>query len=381
MGAHDIGVTGGSGGLTAKTSAPTSDPAPAWNRFASWSALDARLALLAFLALLMVSAFVPIGAGPSEVTTKGLVEALNDDGTGPKRPRDDDLALYDIAIERIQRGEHYYDFIVEEQRAAQYPVTPGIAVRLPTLAYINAWLGKAGQTAAAILLLIAVAIAWWRRLGDEPGGKRYRAMGMALLMMSASLGLTRYFFVLHELWTGMLLALAFGLHRPGRWRWSVVVAALAVSIRELALPFILLMAAMAFWRRDGKEGAAWSALAVAFLALLLGHLYLVAQQVLPTDPSGQGWLYLRGLSGWMSNVALSSNLRFLPHWIAGPAIILAMFGWAAWRSSAGLFGLLLYLGYGLTFMIVAVPTISIGECWSRRPCSSALPLCQWDCRR
>jgi len=352
LGAHDISVAGGSGGATANANART---VPGWNRFAHWSAFDARLALLAFFALLAVSALVPVNAGPSEVKTKGFVEHLSDDGTAAKRPRDDDLALYDIAIERIQGGEHYYDFIVEEQRAARYPVTPGIAVRLPTLAYIDAWLGKTGQTIAALILLFAVLAAWWRRLGDEPGGKRHRAMAMALLMMSASLGLNRYFFVLHELWAGMLLALAFGLYRPGKWGGALAVAALALAIRETALPFVLLMAALAFWRQDWKEGAAWSGLTLLFLALFGVHLHLIAQQVLPSDPSGQGWLYLRGLSGWVSNVALSSNLRFLPSWLAGPVVIVAMLGWAAWRSPAGLFGLLFFLGFGLIFMIVGRP--------------------------
>ncbi|MBV1918220.1 MAG: hypothetical protein KUG65_09200 [Sphingomonadaceae bacterium] len=318
------------------------------------------MALLAFLALLVVSAFVPVEAGKSTVSTQSFSENIAHDEKSPERPRDDDLALYDTAIERIQLGENYYDFIAQEHRAANYPVTPGIAVRLPTLAYINAALGKGGQIAAAMLLLVAVMAAWWRRLGVEPGGRRHRVMAFALLFVGASLGLNRYFFALHELWAGMLIALAFGLHRVdrgsgGKWGASLLVAALAVAIREHALPFILLMGAMAFWRRDWKEGAAWSALAVAFLAYLAIHLHIVAQDVLPSDRQGQGWLQLRGLSGWVSNVALSSNLRFLPHWLAGPAIAMMMLGWAAWRSPAGIFGLLLYLGYGLAFMIGGRP--------------------------
>ncbi|MCX7864839.1 MAG: hypothetical protein N2423_07380, partial [Novosphingobium sp.] len=82
------------------------------------------------------------------------------------------------------------------------------------------------------------------------------------------------------------------------------------------------------------------------------HLSIIADQVLPSDRHGPGWLVLRGLSGWLSNIVLSSNLRFLPHWLAGPAVILAMLGWLGWRSHAGLFGTLLYAGYGLAFMIV-----------------------------
>lgn len=358
MGGDGIGIAGKPDGLNVAPLARCGDPA--WNRFAGWSPLDARLVLFGFLVLLVASAMVPVEAGKSKVSTQSFTENIAGK-PAPARERDDDLALYDRAIERIANGEHYYDFIVAEQRAANYPIRPGVAVRLPTLAYINAWLGTPGQIAASLALLAAVLLAWWRRLGEEPGGKRHRVLAFALLLVGASLGINRHFFVLHELWAGMLLALAFGLHRPsgsgkdGRWGWALAAAALAVAIREHALPFIALMAAMAFWRRDWKEGAAWSALALAFLAFLGVHLHIIAQQVLPSDPQGQGWMEMRGLSGWISYVALSSNLRFLPGYLAGPLLMLAMLGWAAWKSPAGLFGLLLFGGYGLLFMIAGRP--------------------------
>lgn len=329
------------------------DAVPVWDRFAHWPRLRARLALFALLAILLAAAWVQIDAGPSTVKTATFAETL----TGAKadlaeRPRDEDLALYDRAIKRIQHGENYYDFIVAEHRRADYPVNPGLAVRLPTLAYLDAWLGDAGQIAAAILLMFAVLFAWWRRLGEEPGGTSHRALTAALLFVGVSLGLNRYYFVLHELWAGMLLALSFGLHRPGRkWLASLLVAALAVAIREHALPFILLMAAMAFWRRAWREGAAWSALAAVFLVALAVHLHLVAAQVLPSDPPSPSWITFRGLSGWLSNITLSSNLRFLPHWLAGPLIVLMVFGWSGWKTWAGTFGTLLYLGYGLLFLV------------------------------
>jgi hypothetical protein len=344
------------GGNAGRTAGIAETGAPAWDRFAHWPQFRARLALFGLLLVLLASALVPIAAGKSEVKTKGFVENMvGGEGKGPKRPRDDDLALYDRAIERIEKGENYYHFIVEEQRRSNYPVTPGLAVRLPTLAYIDAFLGKTGQTICAILLMLAVLVVWWRRLGEEPGGGNRRLVTLSLLFVGASLGLNRYYFVLHELWAGMLLALAFGLHRPGKWMASLAVAALALAIREHALPFVLLMAAMAFWRRDWKEGAAWSALAAVFIVALTVHLQIIAAQVLPSDRSSDSWLVMRGLSGWLSNIALSSNLRFLPHWVAGPLIVLMVAGWAGWRSPAGLLGTFLYLGYGLAFMIAGRP--------------------------
>lgn len=331
---------------------------PLWDRFAHWGALPARLLLAALIILLAASALVPINAGRSTIRTRNFVEVMvKSNDAGLNRKRDEDLALYDRTIERIQHGESYYQFIVAEHRLAHYPVRPGLAVRLPTLAYLDAWLGVPGQFAAAIALLIAVLIAWWRRLGEEPGALRRRVMAIALLALGASLGLNRDFFVLHELWAGMLLALSFGLHRAksgqsaGRWGWSLAAAALALAIRELSLPYVLLMAASAFWRGDRREGLAWTGLAALFFAALAWHLHIIAAQTLPGDPLSATWLEMRGLSGWISNIALSSNVRSLPHWLAGPLVMLAIFGWASWRSAAGAFATFLYLGYGLAFMI------------------------------
>ena len=175
---------------------------------------------------------------------------------------------------------------------------------------------------------------------------------------------------------GNVLALAFGLHRPGRrWAAALAVAALALAIREHALPFVLLMGAMALWRRDWREGAAWGALALAFVGGLAVHLHFVAQQVLPSDAEGPDWLVLRGLSGWLSSVILSSNLRLLPHFVAGPLMVLMLLGWAGWKSAAGAFATLLQLGYGLAFMLagrpdnyywgaMVAPTLAMGLAWA-----------------
>jgi hypothetical protein len=338
----------------------------AGDRFAGWARFPARLLLLAVVLILIAAALVPIKAGKQETEIAAITDVIAGKvNKAAERPRDDDLALYDRVIERIGKGENYYIVTAEEHRQADYPLRPGVAVRLPTLAYLAALLGDTGRGAevvvpgllvAAIALLVATVAAWWRRLGAEGMSGRERRFAIAFLCLGASLGVNRYYFVLHELWAGMLLALAMGLHRPGkRWLGALLVAALALAIREHALPFVLLMAAMAFWRRDWKEGAAWSALVLAFCAYMSWHLGQVAQHVLPSDAMGPAWLELRGLSGWLSTVVLSSNLRQLPHFIAGPLVMLMVLGWAGWKSPAGAFATLLYLGYGLAFMIAGRP--------------------------
>ena len=323
-----------------------------WDRFAGWDRWPARILLLVVAALLVLAAIAPLSA--SLDGKRSEVPSLIGDGPPDgqtESERDDDLAFYDRVIERVGHGENYYDFIVEEQRARHYPVRPGLAVRLPTLAWIHASLGEPAMIALAIALLFACIWAWWKRLGEEPGGAPFRLLGTALMAMGGSLGLNRSFFVLHELWAGMLIALAFGLHRPGRWGAALFVTALALALRELVLPFVLLMAAMAAWRKDWREATAWIMLVAVFAAIMAWHLSLIAAQEVPSDPVGPDWLVLRGLSGWLGNIVLSSNLRLLPHELASPVVILMALGWAGWKSSAGTTGTFLYLGYGLAFML------------------------------
>lgn len=314
-------------------------------RFADWPPFLARLALAVLIALLLASALVSVN---DPAGAEGSLETGQGDG---------DLAFYEAVTKRVRDGGNYYDFIVPEQRSHDYPVNPAFAVRLPTLAYGNAWLGAFGQIAAALLLMLGVIAAWWRKLREDPALGRSAGMAVAMVCVAASLGVNRTFFPLHELWAGMLIALSFGLHRigtngqGGRWSGALLAAALALAIREHALPFVLLMAATALYHRNWREAAAWCALTVLFSAGMAWHLALVTREVLPSDPHSAPWLVLRGLSGWLANVVQSSNLRWLPHWLAGPAVVLMAFGWLGWNSRAGTFGFLLSAGYGLAFML------------------------------
>lgn len=334
--------------------------AAGFDRFGHWRTGPARVLLALVTALIVLAALTPLTssegiASPPSITGTATTSA-------PPRERDIDLKLYDAVITRLRHGENYYSVIGEEHRRSNYPLHPGFAVRLPTLALLEAALPPVALIPLSVALTGAVLLVWWRRLAGEPGGKDLRLMAIAALAFGVSIGTTRYFFVLHELWSGQLLALAFGLHRlpqePGgdsRWLGAWLAAAAALAIREHALPFVLLMAAFALWHRRWTEGAAWAGLVLIFLAAMAVHLHVVAGLVQPGDPPSASWLTLRGLNGWLSLVVLSSNLRWLPTVLSAPLVLVAVFGWTGWRSAAGSFGSLLYLGYGAAFMIAGRP--------------------------
>ena len=352
-------VTVGAAALASKTVAEAGrGVAPAaFDRFAAWNPLAARLGLLALLLLLIMSAIVPLQPpGGERINASTRMDGRPILGADEY---DQDIALYEAATRKIEAGQNYYDFIVPEHRLRDYPVRPGLSVRLPTLAYIEAGLNILHLgVATSIALMLATVAAWWRRFGEEPGVGRLRRIATAMAFVGASLMLNRHYYSLHELWSGMLLMLAFGLHRaptprrPGRWLGAFACATLALFIREHALPFVLLMAATALWHRQWREASAWVALIVVFIAALALHLSLIAPHVLPSDPHGASWWAVRGLSGWLGNVVQSGNLRLLPHWLAGPLVILTTLGWAGWRTPAGTFGFLISVGYGLLFMVI-----------------------------
>ncbi|KRA81277.1 hypothetical protein [Altererythrobacter sp. Root672] len=323
--------------------------APDWCRFANWPR-GAAIAVLAAFALLLGLAVVtarPPARSPSGMTSSGPTAAR----AAEVAKRDEDLRLYDRIAERVAAGDNYYRAAVEEQRARGFPVRPGLTVRLPTLAFMTAKLGQPGMIALAALLGLALLAAWWRRLGSEPGAGDKRLVCMLLLVIGSSLALKPQYLVLHELWAGLLLSLSFALHRPGKWIGAWVAAALALALRELALPFVLLMGALALWRRDWREAVAWAVLVGLFVAGMALHLSQASQFVSPEDPESPAWLVLRGLRGWTSNIQLNSVLQYLPAWLAAPLALLPLIGWVAWRSDAGVFGTLLHSGYGLFFML------------------------------
>lgn len=330
---------------------------PEFDRFASWPRGLARLAAAVLVLLIALAAWAPGYAPPPPAPPKVIVTDAAG-RTHAVKEDDNDLRLYRLIIARVKRGDDYYVAATEEQRRNGYPVAPGLTVRLPTLAFVSAWVGPMGLIALQIALFIAMLLAVARRLGAEPGGERHRLLGLTLLFVGISSALNAHYNVLHEIWAAQLIALSFGLHRPAlepgqsdKWLGAWLAAAAALAVRELALPFVLLMAASAGWNRRWRECAAWAALIALFGAGLMLHLELATAQIRPGDPVSPAWLVLSGLPGFLYKVINSTALSLLPVWLGGPVVVLCLFGWSGWKTPMGTLATLLLLGYAAAYMI------------------------------
>jgi hypothetical protein len=323
------------------------------SRFARISAKGAKWVLGLLLALVLASlwpAFDQSTPGVQEnATAKAEQNAQKSDEA------EADIALYKAIVGRMQAGEGYYAAAVEEQRTFGYPLQPFVTVRLPTLASILAGLGKTWGYFFELAIGLAALYAWHQKLAEQKVVAWRRLALVGLLAAGLSPILVREVMYLHEIWAGALIALSLALYRPNNWLPSLLVAGCALAIRELALPYVLLMTAFALVQRRWVETAAWSALILAFFAFVYLHFQAVSGVVLPDDRKSEAWLLLGGPGAALSFMWQALPLVELPAFISFPMIVLGLFGWLCWRSDISLFGLLLLLGYMLAFAITGRP--------------------------
>lgn len=251
-----------------------------------------------------------------------------------------DIALYRRVAARVAAGDNYYTAATQENRSHDYPTRPFVTIRLPTLAWLTAWLGEGGFWIVLVALLAANAFALPRALAT---GRT--VLGMAAAVLAGGLAVlvpdAKY---MHEVWAGLLLTLSFALWRPGRWWPALVPAALALVLRETALPFVLLWAAFAALSRRWSELAALSALIAVFAVGLAFHAGAVEAALLPGDRASQGWAGMLGPAPFLQGVQMLTPLVVLPAWIAGPVAVLGLFGFVAAGGRQGLFASLWLLG-------------------------------------
>lgn len=277
--------------------------------------------------------------------------AVSDPLPSPTAGRYTDKRLYrDIAAE-VAKGSTYYAAAAELQRSHRYPLKPGVTVRLPTLTLAAVAIGWAGLQAIAFVLLAGTALAWFLALRGKAAWWERLAAAAAIL---ASAGMfTGDPMILHERWAGLLLGLALALRIGTREAWLRVLipATIALSLRELALPFVLLALAAAMVERRWGEALGWSALVAGFALFVAWHLHLVAAQVQPGDLATQGWAALGGPAAVVRAITFTSPLQYLPALVAVPLALLPLLGWLGLPGRTGLFCFALFAGYALMIAI------------------------------
>ena len=262
-----------------------------------------------------------------------------------------DLALYTAVAVRVGSGEGYYRAVVAEQRARNYPLRPVVTVRLPTLAWILGTLGEKGAAILLHLLALAAIAALTIRLRAAAGSKPLWAGATFLAAASTALLTVPAMTYWHESWAALLIALSLACRSDKSWGASVAFGLAAVLVRELALPYLCLMALLAWRDRSRTEAAAWAGAVLVFFAALGAHSAALSSLVTAADPASPGWSSGGGWPFVLAMLQRCSLFALLPLPLAALAVPLALLGWAAVRGPWGARGALLMLGYSAAFML------------------------------
>jgi hypothetical protein len=319
-----------------------------------WTALGrpfARLprwgALAMLLAVALSLGWMAHATSQLDVTEKARVAARSKSSIG-------DVELYRRITRRVAEGESFYVASLDEQRQHNYPTQPFVTVRPPTLATITATIGSpAGKVVSGGLFIVCLALWLWRL---EKAGVSIPERGLAMVAM-AVFGITLFrdsAMLFHEVIAGLLLAIALALIRAeGKWWPVLLLAALALSIREMALPFVLLWAVFAAFDRNWKGVAAALGVVALFAVGMMFHAQAVAVHVLPTDLKSPGWDAFNGPRLPFYAMAKLTALVLLKPWVAAPLAMLPLVGWLALGGRLGLFASLWFFGYFLMLALFA----------------------------
>jgi hypothetical protein len=264
-----------------------------------------------------------------------------------------DSELYRRVAERMRAGEHYYPAMTAEIEALGYPFA-GSAFnwRLPTLSWFESAL-PAGANPVVLTSLGAITIGLWftfflrRGLGAALGAG---VLLLAMLPLWMHDGTSR----LHDLWAGQLIAASLGSWALGFRGASVAFGAIALGIRELALAYVLVMAALAVYERRRREAAAWGLVVVAFGIGLALHVVAASREI-TADAVAPNWLALGGWCFVLSAARTYILVFSTPTWLNALLVPAAVAGLTQWTGPAGRRVGATVAAYLVAFMVGGLP--------------------------
>lgn len=324
--------------------------------FASLPRWAAGLVLALLAAAMIWSAAASVKTDRSERAANPIAASVasKPPSTAISDVKDGDFALYARIAGRVAKGESYYAAALDEQRRDNYPTRPFVAVRQPTLAWLQALIGTDGVRLIEAALVVACLIALQLRLGTLVSMPE-RLAAIVILTLGGAAVAAPLAGLVHELWAGLWLTLALLVYRPERWWPALLAATLALAVRELAVPFVLLWLALALVSRRWAEAAALAALLAVFAGGMGLHYFAVSAEGLPGDRASQGWGGLAGYGLPLMALCRLTGLTFLPMVIGAPLAILPLLGWASLGGRTGLFASLWFAGLFTMVALFARP--------------------------
>ena len=230
-----------------------------------------------------------------------------------------DSTNHQAIIDRIARGEPYYEAVGTELRARGYPTASVFNWRLPTLFVA---LARAPNVARVLLaaLIIALIVSTVRLFSRAPG--EILLLAVLAEIGAAATALTPLGFVLHEPWAGNAIALSALAYARGRPTLGTGLGLAALFTREIVAPYVALCMYLALRARRRKELVIWAIGVGAWAVVYAIHANAVMQVVRPGDLAHPSWVQLGGLQFVLATIGFGGWLYLMPSWVAAVACVL-----------------------------------------------------------
>ena len=262
-----------------------------------------------------------------------------------------DVRMYEAVTNRVAAGEPYYRVVATELPARGYAIRPIFNWRLPFLTLINSispspvW-GRVGLWALALAV-----IGLWTVVAGRHLPRVTVAAALVVATSTVAIVQAHYVVYLHEVWAGFLIAASLASWGLGRVGLAALFGLGAILIRELALPYVVMMAVLAIRDSNKREAYGWLAAFGIFLVVWSWHT-MQAADAMPADGLRNAWLVTGGWPFVLSASRSSVFLMFLPAWLLALVVPLAWAGAWHWNNPTGRRVAAVLTGYFLLFMVI-----------------------------
>jgi hypothetical protein len=268
-------------------------------------------------------------------------------------PGKGDLATYSQIVDRMRHGEDYYAAAHEELVAGHYGTHSVFNWRLPTLSWAWSALPSNGWAKAALIVIAGTAVAVTFLWFSSSAGTVAACIVVPALVFNLSSSLPDGAELLADVVAGVFILLsvaAYGL----RWRPAGFFAAvIALSVKELAAPYVLVCLFEAGRHRRYGELAAWAGALALFGGYFLWHYAMVHAHIAATDTAYKdSWFHFGSVPFVLATAGFNGILLSRPLWPTALLLPLCLLGLAAWDGQDGNRARLTVAAYLILYLFV-----------------------------
>ena len=236
----------------------------------------------------------------------------------------------------MRAGQDYYGAARVELSRGHYGMQSVFNWRTPLLAWFIALFPNTVWPQGVLLGLAVVTGAFACKLiFDELGAI---AAGTLVIVEIITLGvcLVPDTIAFAEVPAGVLIMLSAVAYGGGHPKLGQGAGILALFLRELAGPYVLVCLFLAWREKRYGECRVWIAALVAYAAYFLWHYLMVKAHQQPGDLADtNGWVQFGGLRFLLSTATFNGLFFTWPSWVSAVFAPLAVLGTLAWPGRAG----------------------------------------------